>query len=253
MRPERQASKLHNVACDFYALSIDAIRPAEAARFWSGLLGWQPSPSPSLDPDGGIVLLPTDNTGLRLRFLPTQEPKTGANRIHFHLTSNLAPQAETVARALALGAQHIDVGQKPDEDHVVLADPEGNELCVIEAGNNWLKDHGFFGDLACDGSREVGLFWSAALQWPLVWDQDGETAIRDERGGPKIAWGGPSLDPRLGRDRIRFELALPAGVDREAEVARLVALGATDKGQDPTGAVTMTDPDGNEFRILAPR
>ena len=61
---------------------------------------------------------------------------------------------------------------------MVLADPEGNELCVIEPGNSFLAGCGFVGELACDGSREVGHFWSEALGWPLVWDQDQETAIQ---------------------------------------------------------------------------
>ncbi len=80
----------------------------------------------------------------------------------------------------------------------MLADPEGNEFCVIEPGNNFLADCGFIGALACDGSQEVGYFWSEALGWPLVWDQDQETAIRSPHGGPKITWGGP---PRGAEDR----------------------------------------------------
>jgi hypothetical protein len=42
----------------------------------------------------------------------------------------------------------------------MLADPEGNEFCVIEPGNNFLADCGFLGELTCDGSQEVGHFWS---------------------------------------------------------------------------------------------
>ena len=80
----------------------------------------------------------------------------------------------------------------------MLADPEGNEFCVIEPGNSFLADCGFIGALACDGSQEVGYFWSEALGWPLVWDQDQETAIRSPHGGPKITWGGPPLMPKTG-------------------------------------------------------
>jgi hypothetical protein len=109
--------------------------------------------------------------------------------MHFHLTStSLEHQQRTVARSLGLGARHIDVGQRPEEGHVVLADPEGNEFCVIEPGNNWLSGCGFFGELARDGSQEVGYFWSEALGWPLVWDQDQETAICSPHGDPKISW-----------------------------------------------------------------
>ena len=57
--------------------------------------------------------------------------QTGQNQMHFHLTSTSPEdQQQTVARALGLGARHIDIGQRPEEGHVVLADPEGNEFCV---------------------------------------------------------------------------------------------------------------------------
>ncbi|MFJ8934991.1 VOC family protein [Streptomyces sp. NPDC102365] len=235
-----------------FALSFDASRPADLARFWSGLLGWETVD----DPQDGILLLPSDDTGFRLRFLPSQEPKTVQNRMHFDLTStSLENQQRTVDRALALGGRHIDIGQLPEEKHVVLADPEGNEFCVIGPGNNFLADCGFVGALACDGSQEVGYFWSKALGWPLVWDQDEETAIRSPHGGPKITWGGPPVAPRTGRDRLRFDLAPTVDGDLQAEVDRLLSLGAKhiDGGQDDLGGVAMTDPDGNEFTVLTPR
>ena len=118
--------------------------------------------------------------------------------MHFDLTStSLEDQQETVARALGLGARHIDVGQLPEEEHVVLADPEGNEFCVIEPGNNFLADCGFIGALSSDGSREVGCFWSGALGWPLVWDQDEETAIRRRA----VARRSPGAARRSAEDR----------------------------------------------------
>ena len=69
----------------------------------------------------------------------------------------------------------------------MLAGPEGNECCVIEAGNRYLAGCGPLGELACDGTRAVGLFWSAALGWPLVWDQDEETVVPSPAGGTKVA------------------------------------------------------------------
>ena len=173
------------------------------------------------------TLLPTDDTGFRLRFLPTEQQKIGQNHMHFDLTSNLVHQQETVARSLLLGARHIDIGQRPDEGHVVLADPEGNEFCVIEAGNRFLAECGFFGAVVCNGSQEVGYFWSEALGWPLVWDQDQETAIRSPHGGPKITWGGQPRTPKHGKDRLHFDLSPAADGDWQTEVDRLVSLGAS--------------------------
>jgi predicted enzyme related to lactoylglutathione lyase len=240
------------VTSRLHTLCFDAREPLRLARFWAGVLGWETA----TDPDDVIALLPSDDTGFRIRFLPTQLPKAGKNRMHFDLTStSLADQQGTVARSLELGAEHIDVGQRPDEPHVVLADPEGNEFCVIEPGNNFLADCGFIGALACDGSQEVGYFWSEALGWPLVWDQDQETAIRAPHGGPKITWGGPPLTPKTGKNRLHFDLAPPIGTDQHAEVDRLVSLGATriDIGQGEVSWVVMADPDGNEFCVLTPQ
>ncbi|MER7192970.1 VOC family protein [Streptomyces flaveolus] len=234
------------------AICFHATRPSALARFWSGVLGWEPADGP----EGDVAILPPDPAGFRIRFLPGQEPKTGQNRAHFDLTSTSPEdQRRTVARALELGGSHIDVGQRPEEGHVVLADPDGNEFCVIEAGNKFLADTGFIGALACDGTQEVGYFWSEALRWPLVWDQDQETAIQSPSGGTKITWGGPPVAPKTGTNRLCLELTLPADGDREAETARLVSLGATrtGTGEDDSGRVLLLDPDGNEFFVQTPR
>ena len=238
------------MTCDLVALCFDANDPARLARFWAGVLGWQLTE----DPYEGISLLPSDDTGFRLRFLPTSLHKAGQNQLHLDLTStSLEHQQQTVERAIELGARHIDVGQRPEELHVVLADPEGNEFCVIEPGNNFLAGCGFLGAVACDGSAEVGYFWSAALGWPLVWDQDEETAIRSPYGGPKVSWGGPPLKPKLGKRRLYFELAPAAESDQQAEVDRLIGLGATRLDADPgqPGWVVLADPDGNEVGLRA--
>ncbi len=168
--------------------------------------------------------------------------------MHFHLTSYTATQEANVERALSLGATHLDVGQLPDEDHVVLADPDGNEFCIIESTNNWLAGTGFLGEVAADGTREVGVFWAAALDWPLVHDEDGETAIRSPEGTMLIAWGGPPLNEKHGRNRMHFVLA--ASGDLDAEVERLVGLGASEVSRSG-GRVEMADPDGNEFWVRA--
>lgn len=239
------------MTCQLVALCIDAHDPHQLARFWSGLLGWEMGD----DPDGGVALLSSDDTGFEIRFLPSPHTKTEQNQLHLDLTStSLEGQQETVARSLRLGARHLDVGQRPEEGHVVLADPEGNEFCVIEPGNRFLADCGFIGALACEGSQQVGYFWSEALGWPLVWDQDQETAIRSPNGGPKITWGGPPLRPKTEKYRLHFDLAPPKG-GLQAEVDRLVALGAThvDIGQGDVSWVAMADPDGHEFCVVAPR
>ena len=237
------------MTCDLYAVSFAAHDPLQLAWFWGGVLGWELS-EPA---DGAVALLPNDDTGFRLRFLPSADEKVVPNRMHFDLTSNSSDdQQQTVKRALALGGRHLDVGQLPEEGHVVLADPEGNELCVIEPGNGFLADCGFVGAVASDGSQEVGYFWSAALDWPLVWDQGEETAIRSPLGGPKITWGGQPVMPKVGRNRLHFDLVPPPEGDQRAEVDRLLALGATrlDQANGDADWVALADPDGNEFCVV---
>ncbi|MFI6235404.1 VOC family protein [Micromonospora sp. NPDC050784] len=240
------------MTAQLFAISYDAAQPVRLGRFWSGFLGRDMVE----DPRDGVLVLPRADTEFRLRFVPTDRPKVVQNRMHFDLTSSsLEDQRQTVARALELGARHADIGQGPEIDHVVLADPEGNEFDVIAPGNRFLAGCGFVGALACDGSQAVGYFWSQALGWPLVWDQDEETAIQSPHGGTKISWGGPPLMPNGGRDRVRFDLAPPVDVDWQVEVDRLLSLGATrvDTDQAGAGRLVLADPDGQEFSLLTSR
>ncbi|TWD84188.1 hypothetical protein FB561_5363 [Kribbella amoyensis] len=238
------------MSSNLFAVCFGANDPRVVARFWGGVFGTEP-----VEDAEGILVPAKDDSGFRLRIVPTEERKSTPNQMHFDLTStSLEDQQATVARALDFGGRHIDIGQLPEEGHVVLADPEGNELCVIPPGNNFLADCGFLGAIASDGTQAVGYFWSKALDWPLVWDQDEETAIQARPGTPKITWGGPPVAPKYGQNRLHLDLAPPAGSDQQAEAERLVGLGATRLGLD-TGdaAIWMADPDGNEFTVLSPR
>lgn len=230
------------MSSELRSLSFDAREPRALARFWSEVLGRSMGP-------GGTSLPPDDNS-MEIRFTQRDEPKGDAGRVHFDLTSESpAAQDATVDLALSLGASHLDVGQLPEEGHVVLADPEGNEFCVIPAGNGFLTDTARIGALSCDGTRAVGLFWSAALGWPLVWDEGEETAIQSPTGGTKIAWGGPPVAAKQGVERLRLDLVPTVGSTQDAEVARLLTLGARRLEDGPDGVVVMADPDDNEFSL----
>ncbi len=211
------------------ALRVLALDPGAQARFWSTLLG-----APAA---GEVVEVP----GFSLEFVRAEGPKTVQGRIHFDLTSSSPEDQEAqVAAVLRLGGRHLDVGQDPDEGHVVLADPEGNELCVIPAGNRFLADTGRIGAVNCDGTHALGTFWSRVLEWPLVWDEGEETAIQSPRGGTKITWSGPPLMERDTPDRITFHLT----ADGPEDLDRLVSLGAT-----ALGGARFGDPDDNEFTV----
>lgn len=233
--PLARRSSVPPVSSELVALCLDAHDPYALAGFWSGVLGW----TPRSDPDGSVVLVADDGAGYPLRLAPSREPKRGPNRIHLDLTSATWDEQEArVVRVLELGGSHLDLGLGPDEHHVPMTDPEGNELCVIEPGNRFLAGCGLVGAINCEGTRAVGHFWSTALGWPLVWDQDEETAIQSPDGGSKITWSGPPVAPRLGPDRQRFDLAASTDVDR------LVALGAVliEDG-------VLADPDGNHVHV----
>ncbi|WP_229070512.1 VOC family protein [Actinoplanes sp. DH11] len=227
-------------------VTFDAHEPARLAQFWAGMLGRD------IVEDAYGVSLPGTDTQVGLRFAAGSAAQARPDHLHLHLTSaEPVDQQRTVATALGLGAAHLDVGQRPEEGHIVLADPEGNPFCVIEHGNAYLAGCGLLGEITCDGTRKVGLFWSAVLGWPLVWDQDEETAIQSPYGGTKVAWGGPPLAVRTEPVRQRFDLTTTGG-DRPAEVDRLVALGATRLTAGGTGPVLLADPDGTEFRLVTP-
>jgi catechol 2,3-dioxygenase-like lactoylglutathione lyase family enzyme len=234
-------------------LCFSANDPMRLARFWAEALGWQVGE----EEDGALEVLPTDGTRFDLEFVPVpaNETKQEKNRIHLDLTtSSVDEQRSAVSRLIELGARHIDIGQRPEEGHVVLADPEGNEFCIIEPENKFLAGCGRLGSITCDGSPGVGYFWSKALGWPLVWDQDEETAVRAPDGtGPFITWG-PPVVPKKTKNRLHLDVA-PADGDQLAEVERLASLGASrvDIGQGDVGWVVMADPDGNEFCVLRPR
>jgi hypothetical protein len=231
------------VALRLEAVTFEVADADAVAAFWAGLLDRQILAEP------GGVLVPGDKLQVGLRFVTSDSKQVGPRRLHLHLTSSSPEhQQRTVETALRLGGRHIDVGQGPDDRHVVLADPGGNELCVIEPGNNYLAGTGYLGEVTCDGTRDVGLFWRDALGWPLVWDENEQTAVQSPLGGTKISWdswGGPPVERKTGRNRQRFDL-VTAGPTSEAE--RLVSLGATRLSDLPDG-IELADPDGNEFRL----
>jgi Glyoxalase-like domain len=235
------------VALRLEAVTFDVADATAVAAFWAGLLDREVLTEP------GGALVPGSKTQVGLRFVTSDTEQVGRRRLHLHLTSNsLEHQQRTVENALRLGGRHIDVGQEPDADFVVLADPGGNELCVIEPGNRYLAGTGHLGEVTCDGTRDVGLFWRDALGWPLVWDENEQTADQSPFGGTKISWdswGGPPIKPRNARNRQRFDLVT---ADPTSEAERLVSLGAT-RLADLADGVELTDPDSNEFRLRAPR
>ncbi|MDE9366690.1 VOC family protein [Luteipulveratus sp. YIM 133132] len=224
------------------AVTFDVPDASVSATFWAGVLGRD------VVPESAGALVPGDETRVGLRFVTSDAPRVGPDRLHLHLTSTTPEdQQRTVDTILSLGGRHADVGQDPEDEFVVFADPGGHAHCVIEPRNGFLSGTGLLGEVTCDGTRDVGLFWRDALGWSLVWDENGETAVQSPRGGTKVSWGGEPVEPRHGRNRQRFDLRA-ADPDREAD--RLVALGAT-RLEEMADGIELADVDGNEFTLRA--
>jgi hypothetical protein len=118
-------------------LCLDAVDTELLAAFWTAALGWQRVGDDDPDDDGSEIWLepPADSpeagcvTPLLLLRVP--EDHRSKNRLHLDLRPD--DQAAEVARLERLGARQVDVGQGPDVTWAVLADPEGNEFCVLRA------------------------------------------------------------------------------------------------------------------------
>ena len=108
-------------------LSIDCADPAALARFWAEVLDYKIDPS--VDPNE-ISVSPKSGTATPLLFIGVPEGKTIKNRLHLDLRPE--DQAAEVERVIGLGAKRVDIGQG-EQTWVVLADPEGNEFCVLRA------------------------------------------------------------------------------------------------------------------------
>jgi hypothetical protein len=116
------------MSSSLYSITVDAHDPERLGRFWADVFG----STPTTDQDGDVYLplVPGSTDGPFLLFLADPGEKQGKNRVHLDLQPH--DRDEEVERLLGLGATHVDIGQG-EQSWVVLADPEGNEFCVLAA------------------------------------------------------------------------------------------------------------------------
>jgi hypothetical protein len=105
---------------------IDARDPAGLGRWWQVALGWVVVND---DPEE-FEIRPSPQQLPGLLFARVPEPKTVKNRLHVDFRPD--DQDREVERMLGLGASRVDVGQG-EQSWVVLADPEGNEFCILSS------------------------------------------------------------------------------------------------------------------------
>jgi predicted enzyme related to lactoylglutathione lyase len=106
-------------------LVVDAQDPARLARWWAEALGYQIT----YEKPDEVEIRRTPDELPGLIFVPVPEQKRVKNRLHIDLRPH--DQEGEVERLVNMGARHVDVGQGEDVSWVVLADPEGNEFCVL--------------------------------------------------------------------------------------------------------------------------
>ncbi|AEW97591.1 MULTISPECIES: VOC family protein [Streptomycetaceae] len=237
-------------------VNIKALDPSTVGRFWAQALGWgahNTGVTTYTGPGGGLVWPERD--GLGIDVVPVPEAKTAAkNRVHIDLATNTAAhQEELVARLRSLGATPADIGQG-DVPWTVLADPEGNEFCVLEPREVY-RDTGPIAAVVvdCADPWATARFWGEAVDWTVREVTDDRAVLRSATGtGPYLEFlrtpGAPT-----GPDRVHLDLLPYPGDDKAAEVARLRALGAADLdvGQGDVPWTCLADPEGHEFCVCA--
>jgi len=231
---------------------FDAARPHTIACFWAELLDWEVTAE---RPDEIDVAVPDpDAPDVALTFRPTRTPRSGKNRIHLDLASkSLDHQGVQVDRALALGARRLDIGQG-GVPWTVLADPEGNEFCVLEPREAYV-DTGAVAAIVVDTADPPRLakFWSTAVGWPITHAESRFADIRSiTEQGPWLEFLRTHQDPKH-PGRLHLDLIPHPAADPNQEVERLRAAGAlTLRPNTSHTQPVLADPETYEFCLLPP-
>jgi hypothetical protein len=239
---------------------IDATDPQKLAQFWAGALDWvveEEDGADEVDVSPAGYQYP-DPVALPLVFVPVSGSKAAKNRVHIDLASQSAEhQASLVARLRDLGARPLDIGQG-DVPWVVLADPEGNEFCVLEPRDAY-RDTGPVAAVVMDTTDPVALagFWELASGWVRSRSEDDNlVGFRSPQGvGPYFELLRVPEATTV-KNRVHIDLAPGKGEDQAAAVRQLQEAGAApaDVGQGADVSwVVLADPDGSEFCVLTPR
>ncbi|MFB6722974.1 VOC family protein [Kribbella sp. NPDC056345] len=232
-------------------INMKAQDDAALGAFWAEALGWDVSSEgpgvTNLEPQGFVY---PDPVAVVVDLIVSPEPKTVKNRVHLDLATNSAAhQAELVARLKDLGATLADIGQG-DVPWVVMADPEGNEFCVLDS---LYQETGPIATVVvdCADPRAMARFWSEATDWTLHKVTDHNAVLRSAKDvGPYLQFL-RTPDVKTVWNRVHLDVRPYPGADLEAEASRLQTLGASPIALDVPWKV-LADPEGNEFCLLTP-
>jgi hypothetical protein len=121
------------MAARFTELVLDCHDHDLLGTFWAQVLGYEVTDRADGPDDHFVELSGPPGAGPTLLVARGPDEKVGKNRLHIDVNPTDRDQAAEVERILALGATRADIGQGPDVPWVVLADPEGNEFCVLRS------------------------------------------------------------------------------------------------------------------------
>lgn len=241
------------MATTVWGVVIAALDPEAQAKWWAHALGWDWWTD--FDGDGRVRC--ADPTVPELLFERVRDTKTVKNRLHLDLASQSdAEQAAIVDRLVAAGAARVHGDARPFP-WVVLTDPEGNELCVLEPRDRY-RDAPGLASIVFDANdpEAMAAFWTAATGWSV--GNRGDRFVSLHRPGDRP----PDLDfvrvpePKSVKGRLHLDVETAPDSTQAAEVTRLRALGAVpaDVGQAPdAGWTVLADPEGNEFCVVNPQ
>ena len=129
--PDGAEATLPSMTVSLHHIVIDAHDLPRLAGFWSRVLDWTILSRRERE----IVIGPDAGAAVGICLMPAGEEKTVKNRVHLDLNpgGDAGPEEREaeIERIVALGARRVDIGQSGDESWTVLADPEGNEFCVL--------------------------------------------------------------------------------------------------------------------------
>ncbi|WNG85402.1 VOC family protein [Mycobacterium sp. ITM-2016-00317] len=213
------------------AVVVEAQDPTRVGRFWSALLA---CPTDEVDLGHGLVL----------DVVHRSHAEKTKNRLHLDLASVSEEHQEAlVRRACALGGRPIDIGQG-SVPWVVLADPEGNEFCVLEPRDEY-RGSDRVAAVVTDVSDPAAVcrFWSEIIEYPVVRRYSEYSSLRCGSGPALEFVRSPDMPPSQGRLHLRLD-----GMPDALRDSGLSQAGESCPICGPP-SLALTDPEGNHFCV----
>ena len=113
--------------------TFDAIDAHGQSVFWRNVLGFEEDPDDPNEPGHEECMIFSPDGSERILFIEVPDPKQVKNRLHLDLVPAEGNRDEELARLLELNASTVADLRRPDGGWVVLADPEGNEFCIMRS------------------------------------------------------------------------------------------------------------------------